>query len=95
MEKSVKLLKTKIICKSNKINYLCISFRALFFELKFTVLNKLTASKKVEFALKDQGRNKSWLAKELGLSRPVLYDRLKSNTFNNNELNKLRSIGLI
>jgi transcriptional regulator with PAS, ATPase and Fis domain len=58
-------------------------------------MEKITTSKKVEFALKNQGRNKTWLAKELGISRPSLYQRLSDNVWQNNELIKLKSIGLI
>jgi len=58
-------------------------------------LERLTTAKKVEFALKDQGRNKSWLANQLGFSRPVLYDRLRNNAWEPREIEKLQSLGLI
>ena len=58
-------------------------------------MERLTTSKKVEFAIKDQGRNKTWLANQLGITRPVLYDRLKNNGWEFNEINKLKEIGLI
>jgi len=58
-------------------------------------LNKLTTSKKVELSLKEQGRNKSWLAKELNISRPALYSKIKDNFWSINEVLKLKSIGLI
>jgi len=58
-------------------------------------LERLTTAKKVEFALKDQGRNKSWLAEQLGVSRPVLYQRLKDNAWNAHEIIKLKTIGLL
>ena len=55
----------------------------------------VTISKKVEFALKDQGRNKSWLAMQLGVSRPILYKRLKDNIWHDSEVRILKTIGLI
>lgn len=56
---------------------------------------EITTSKKVELALKEQGRNKSWLAIQLGISRPILYQRLSDNLWQSIEINKLKSIGLI
>jgi len=56
------------------------------------VLNK---GKKVELKLKDQGRNKTWLAKKLGISRPSLYQRLKDGYWTNYELYKLKELGLL
>ena len=58
-------------------------------------MNIITTSKKVELALKEQGRNKSWLASQLGIGRPLLYRRLKDNFWTNKETNKLKLIGLI
>lgn len=58
-------------------------------------MERITTSKKVEFALKDQGRNKSWLAKELGISRPILYQRLSDNIWQAAEVMKLKTLGLI
>lgn len=56
---------------------------------------KITISKKVELALKNQGRNKSWLAIQLGISRPSLYQRLSDNIWHDSEVRKLKTIGLI
>lgn len=56
---------------------------------------EITTSKKVELALKEQGRNKTWLAIQLGISRPALYQRLKDNCWQFGEVNKLKTIGLI
>ena len=56
---------------------------------------RLTTSKKVELALKEQGRKKSWLAKELGVSRPLLDRRLNDNFWQTTEIFKLKSLGLI
>ena len=56
---------------------------------------RLTTSKKVELSLKEQGRNKSWLALQLGISRPVLYQRLNDNLWKTGEISKLKIIGLI
>ena len=69
----------------------------VFFELKIykRVMSGLTTSKKVELSLKEQGRNKSWLALQLGISRPVLYQRLNDNLWKIGEISKLNTIGLI
>lgn len=55
----------------------------------------ITNSKKVELALKEQGRNKSWLALKLGISRPSLYARIKDNSWLSEDIIKLKTIGLI
>ena len=48
--------------------------------------NKITIAKKVEFALKEQGRKKIWLAEKLEISRPTLDAKLKDNTFTTKEI---------
>ena len=48
--------------------------------------NKITTAKKVEFALKDQGRKKIWLAEKLEISRPTLDAKLRDNTFTIKEI---------
>jgi len=58
-------------------------------------VERITTSKKVELALKEQGRNKSWLADKLNISRPVLYQRLSDNFWKPSEIIILKSIGLI
>ena len=54
--------------------------------------NKITTAKKVEFALKEQGRKKIWLAEKLEISRPTLDAKLKDNTFTTNEIIILNTI---
>jgi len=58
-------------------------------------LERLTTSKKLEFSLKEQGRNKSWLANELGINRPALYGKLKDNSWSLGEISKLNKLGLV
>jgi len=48
--------------------------------------NRLTTSKKVELALKNQGRKKTWLAEQLNISRPTLDGRLKDNCWSMSEI---------
>ena len=48
--------------------------------------NRITTAKKVEFALKEQGRKKVWLAEQLQISRPTLDAKLKDNTFTIKEI---------
>jgi len=69
--------------------------RGLFYQKKFTKVENITTSKKLELSLVKQGRNKTWLSKELGISRPVLYQRLKDNFWTINEITILKSHGLI
>jgi len=54
--------------------------------------NRITTAKKVEFALKEQGRKKIWLAEKLEISRPTLDAKLKDNTFTVNEVYILKSL---
>ena len=54
--------------------------------------NRITTAKKVEFALKEQGRKKIWLAEKLEISRPTLDAKLKDNTFTTNEIIILNTI---
>ena len=58
-------------------------------------MERLTTSKEVELNLKEQGRNKKWLAEQLGISRPTLYKKLDDNFWSVSELIKLKTIGLI
>ena len=58
-------------------------------------MERATTSKTVELNLKDQGRNKSWLADQLGISRPTLYKKLSDNFWTIGEIIKLKSIGLV
>ena len=54
--------------------------------------NRITTAKKVEFALKEQGRKKIWLAEKLEISRPTLDAKLSDNTFSINEVYMLKSL---
>ena len=45
-----------------------------------------TTSQKVETALKEQGRNKRWLARQLDISTATLYSRLEHNDWSLPEL---------
>lgn len=56
---------------------------------------RLKTADKVIFALKDQGRKKTWLAEQLGISRPTLDNRLKDNTFAIGEIMKLQELGIL
>jgi transcriptional regulator with PAS, ATPase and Fis domain len=58
-------------------------------------MERLTTSKKVELALKEQGRKKTWLADQLNIGRPTLDKRLKDNFWEVREVIKLKSLGLI
>ena len=58
-------------------------------------MGRLTTSKKLEFSLKEQGRNKTWLASQLGISRQALYKRLNDNFWKAGDIIKLKSMGLI
>jgi DNA invertase Pin-like site-specific DNA recombinase len=51
--------------------------------------------KDIELNIKKQGRSKTWLMSELGISRRTFYERLKSNTWKNDELAKLKNLNLI
>lgn len=55
----------------------------------------MNTSQKVEFALKDQGRSKTWLAEKLGISRPTLYQKLKDNFWSVNEIITLNRLGIL
>ena len=52
-------------------------------------------SEKVKQQLHIQGRNKSWLAEKLGMSRPTLYERLDDNCWLPSEIIKLKQLGVI
>ena len=58
-------------------------------------MERITTSKKVELSLIENGSSKSWLAKQLNISRPVLYQRLKDNFWTTGEIIKLKLLGLI
>ena len=52
-------------------------------------------NKSVEEALKDQGRSKFWLATKLGMSRPTLDKRLKTNLWKLREVFEMKHLGVI
>lgn len=56
------------------------------------MINKLTTARKVEFYLKDQGRKKTWLSEQLGVSRPTLDKKLRDNSFSDDEIARLKLI---
>lgn len=58
-------------------------------------MKRMNTSQKVEFALKDQGRSKTWLAEKLGISRPTLYQKLKDNFWSVNEIITLNRLGIL
>jgi DNA invertase Pin-like site-specific DNA recombinase len=51
-----------------------------------------TTSQKVERALRDQGRSKRWLARQLEISVGTLYNRLNDNLWSAPELMMLQSL---
>jgi len=59
-------------------------------------INRATTSVKVKAAMQREGRKYTWLAKELGITRVALYDRLNDNSWSIGEiviLKRLLSIG--
>jgi hypothetical protein len=46
-------------------------------------------------AIKEQGRKKSWIAEQLGLSRPTLDKRIDGNSFTDIEINRLQELQLL
>lgn len=59
------------------------------------IKERLKTSDRVRFALRNQGRKKTWLAEQLGISRPTLDNRLKDNSFLIGEVLKLQELGII
>jgi hypothetical protein len=51
--------------------------------------------KDLDINIKKQGRSKTWLMKELNISRRTFYERMKSNDWKPIELAKLKSLNLI
>ncbi len=58
-------------------------------------MQRLTTSKKVELIIKEQGRKKTWLAKELGITRQKLDSNLSDNFWTVGDIIKLKSLKLI
>ena len=52
-------------------------------------------SDKVIDALKRQGRKKVWLSEQLNISRVYLDKRLKDNSFKDEEIKKLKELGIL
>lgn len=50
---------------------------------------------KLKESIKSQGRKKSWIAEQLGISRPTLNNKLEDNSFTPEEERKLRELQLI
>jgi len=55
-------------------------------------LVRTTTSEKVKAAMKREGRKYTWLAKQLGISRVALYDRLRDNSWSTGELISLKRL---
>jgi len=51
--------------------------------------------KDIEVNIKNQGRSKTWLMSQLGMTRGTFYDRLKQNNWRPDELAKLKNLNLI
>ncbi len=51
--------------------------------------------KDIEVNIKKQGRSKTWLMKQLGISRATFYSRLQDNTWKPSELAKLKELELV
>ena len=52
-------------------------------------------STELERTIKEQGRKKIWIAKQLGISRPTLDSRIKDNSWTDAEINRLQELQLI
>ena len=55
----------------------------------------MTNSKKLQLAIIEQGRKKSWVAKRLGISRPTLDKRIENNSFTDSEIMRLHELQLL
>ena len=51
--------------------------------------------KDIEVNIKTQGRSKTWLMNQLGISRRTFYMRLKDDNWKPNELKKLHELKLV
>ena len=51
--------------------------------------------KDIEVNIKNQGRSKTWLMSQLGISRRTFYERMKDNSWRPEELMKLRNLNLV
>lgn len=56
---------------------------------------KFTQMKDIEQNIKMQGRSKTWLMTQLGISRRTFYMRLKDDNWKPNELRKLQELKLV
>ena len=50
---------------------------------------------KLQESIKSQGRKKTWIAEQLGISRPTLDRKLNDNSFTSEEKAQLRELQLI
>lgn len=55
----------------------------------------MTNSIKLQISIKEQGRKKSWIADQLGISRPTLDKRMEGNNFTDAEINRLQELQLL
>ena len=55
----------------------------------------LKINKKVDLNLKEQGRSKTWLAKQMGITRQLLHTRLNDNFWSHDDISKLKELGII
>ena len=55
----------------------------------------MTTAKKLQETIIEQGRKKTWVAQQLGISRPTLDARLKDNSFTSIEINRLQELQLV
>lgn len=55
----------------------------------------MKTSDKLTKTIKDQGRKKTWIAEQLGISRPTLDARIKDNSFTDMEINRLQELQLV
>jgi lambda repressor-like predicted transcriptional regulator len=51
--------------------------------------------KDIESRIESQGRSKTWLMKQLGISRRTFYSRLKNDDWRSNEMLILLKLGLV
>ena len=56
---------------------------------------EITTSDKVKKAIVNQGRKKTWIADKLQLSRPTLDLRLEANTWQPEDIIRLKQIGIL
>jgi len=55
----------------------------------------MKTSEKVIGAIEKQGRKKTWLAEQLQLSRPTLDSRLTNDTWDADDITRLKQLGIL